>query len=263
MTVSQHSKADIVKILGVPEKKVIVIYNTVPRIFLPHLDDNPESHHPFHKEQDQTVKEFTEFDWSKFTQNEKLKGLKDFVLYVGDATWNKNLVNMAKAIKIANVPCVCIGKIFDTLPTLLTTPASNVHPWQKELYEFAKEVQNDPRFIFPGYITDIELLQLYKQAKANLLLSFDEGFGFSFVEAAYLSTPSVLSNTPILREIAKNDANFASRIDPKDISQRIVELYYDPIKKEKLSISAFARANDFSPMVFRNGWIQLLEAVSR
>ena len=40
--------------------------------------------------------------------------LKNYVLYVGDATWNKNLVNIARAIKLADVHCVFVGKVFQT-----------------------------------------------------------------------------------------------------------------------------------------------------
>lgn len=263
VTDSISSKTDIVKLLNIPEKKVLVIYPTVSRIFFPHLNENQTDHHPFHTEANQTVQEYTQFEWAQFSQNEKIKGLTDYVLYVGDATWNKNLVNIAKAIKIANIPCVFVGKIFDSLPSILTQPASQVHPWQKELYNFAKEVQGDARFIFPGYVSDVELLQLYKQAKVNILMSLDEGFGFSFVESAYMSTPSVLSSTPILREIAKESAFFAYPVDPKDIAQKIVELFYDKVKNEKIRIAAFARAQDFSPTNFRNGWMQLFEMLSR
>lgn len=263
VTDSMHSKKDIVQILKIPEKKVLVIYPTVSNIFLPHLDENPDAHHPFHSEENHSVQEYTQFEWSRFTENEKIKNLSDYVLYVGDATWNKNIVNVAKAIKIANIPCVFVGKVFDSCASLLATPVNQIHPWQKELYEFAKEVQNNPLFIFPGFISDIELLQLYKQAKANILLSFDEGFGFSFVEAAYMSTPSVLSLTTILKETAKDDANFANPLDPKDIAQKIVELFYDRAKREKMSVKAFERAQDFNKVQFKNGWTQLFDYLNR
>ena len=47
-------------------------------------------------------------------------------------------------------------------------------------------------FIFLGFIEDYELVKLYQQAKLNVLLSRDEGFGFSYIEAANFGCPSVL-----------------------------------------------------------------------
>jgi glycosyltransferase involved in cell wall biosynthesis len=260
VTVSLHTKMDLMKILHVPEKKIHVIYSCVPNLFLQHMDKDTaeqQKQHPFHKEQDHSVEEFTTIDWAKFTENQKIKSLTNYVLYVGDATWNKNLVNLAKAIKMANIPCVFVGKVFNTAQELLM-PHAKVHPWQKDLKLFAQETQGNPLFIFPGFITDIELLQLYKQAKTNILPSFDEGFGFSFLEAGCMSTPSVLSDIAIFHETAKSSALFVNPNDPKLIAQQIMELYYSPEKREKLSIKAFERAQDFRPEQFRNGWLRLI-----
>lgn len=259
VTDSLHSKMDIMKMLHISEKKIYVIYPCVHNLFIQHLEKDSQQqtkHHPFHKEQDHSVEEFTSINWSQFTENPKIKALTDYVLYVGDATWNKNLVNLAKALKIANIPCVFVGKVFDTAQELLK-PHAKVHPWQKDLKLFAQETMGNPQFIFPGYLNDIELLQLYQQAKLNILPSYDEGFGFSFLEAGHMSTPSVLSDTPIFHETAKSSALFADPNDPKLLAQQIMTLYYDAEKREQLSIKAFDRAQDFSPAQFKNGWLKM------
>ena len=58
--------------------------------------------------------------------------------------------------------------------------------------------KDDKRFIFPGFISDDELITLYEQASLNILLSRDEGFGFSYVEAASLGCPSPPLRPPYL-----------------------------------------------------------------
>lgn len=255
VTDSLASKNDIVKLLKIPASKIAVIYPSVPRIFLPHVDpDDP--HHPFHKENETVVPEFTQLQSEHVTKNPVLEELKDYVIYVGDATWNKNLVNLAQAIKMNNLTCVFVGKVFSQLTEL--TKAKKPHPEHISLYEFAKLAEGDNKFIFPGYISDIELLYLYKNARLNILPSFDEGFGFSFLEAGYVSTPSVLADTAVFREIAKDSAEFAKPDDPKDIAQKMIELYYDTIKLEKMKIKSFARAQDFSPQSFKEAWKKLL-----
>src|SRR5690606_38685373 len=115
-----------------------------------------------------------------------------------------------------NVTCVCVGKVFS--PDNPQSKAETFHPWQQSLQMFLRIARTDKRFIFPGYISDINLLSLYKKAKVNILPSYDEGFGLSFIEAGYMSTPSVLSDIPVFREIAQNAAHFANPNDPRDIA---------------------------------------------
>lgn len=255
VTDSEASKKDIVSLLKIPEKKVRVIYATVPHIFIPHLDTT-ESHHPFHKEEKGTVAEFSNIVESQFIQN-NLQNLQDFVLYVGDATWNKNLINLAKAVQMANVTCVCVGKVFSKETSELTN-----HPWQAQFNQFMHIAKADKRFILPGYVSDIDLLSLYRKAKLNILPSIDEGFGLSFIEAGYVSTPSVLSDIPVFREIAGPAAHYANPNDPRDIAEKISQLFYDKLLREKLSVEAFSRAQDYNPTVFKNQWLDLINKLS-
>ncbi len=262
ITDSEVSKKDIITLYKVPAEKIRVIYPTVSRLFLPHLDTSEESiahHHPFHKESNQIIPEFSRLPLDQITKNELLKNLKDYAIYVGDATWNKNLPNLARAIKMTNITCVFVGNVFS---------ASNVkqlsvkpHPWQKSLTEFLQLALNDKRFIFPGFVSDLELMLLYSNARMNLLMSYDEGFGYSFAEAGYMSTPSILADAPIFREIAGDAAVFANPQDPKEVAQKMSELFYDKIRHEKLSIRAFDRAQEYNPSRFQKDWLGLLQII--
>jgi len=260
VTDSQASKKDIITILKIPEKKIEIIYATVPQLYLPHMDTDG-SRHPFHTEEGHSVPEFSKLPLEQATNNPLLKGLQDFIIYVGDATWNKNLVNMAVAVQMANVTCVCVGKVFDK-NILIQKPGQTVHPWQRMLYSFMNYVKDDKRFIFPGFISDVELLALYKQARLNVLVSHDEGFGLSYIEAGYLGTPSVLADRPIFHEIAGQAGVFARSEDPKDIAQKISELFYDNVKRQKITIETFTRAQDFSPARFKKRWSEVLARVA-
>ena len=262
ITDSEVSKKDIITFYKIPAEKIRVIYPTVSRLFLPHLDTSEEStahHHPFHKENNQIIPEFSRLPLDQITKNELLKNLKDYAVYVGDATWNKNLPNLARAIKMTNISCVFVGNVFSTsnVKQLSVKP----HPWQKSLTEFLQLAQNDKRFIFPGFVSDLELMLLYSNARMNLLMSYDEGFGYSFAEAGYMSTPSILADVPIFHEIAGNAAVFANPQDPKDIAQKMSELFYDKVRHEKLSIRAFDRAQGYSPSRFQKDWLGLLQII--
>ncbi|NTU46021.1 glycosyltransferase family 4 protein [Candidatus Roizmanbacteria bacterium] len=161
-----------------------------------------------------------------------------YVLYVGDATWNKNLIMLAKAIKTANVSCVFVGKVFETI--------NPEHPWQRELKGFLAEAKGDSRFLFPGFITDTQLRNLYQNAAANLLISRDEGFGYSFVEAAAQKTPSILSNIPIFHEIAGISAVFTAEDHPDNIARCIKKLMNEPAFRTELGEKAYKRVELFT-----------------
>ena len=262
VTDSIVSKQDIIKYLKIPEKRISIIYPTVPKLFLPHLDTHEESiehHHPFHKEQDTSVAEFSTIPLEKLTQSTILTSKKDYVIYVGDATWNKNLPLLAQAIMMANVPCVCVGKVFSQAGS--TTVSTQKHPWQRSLNAFLQMVKGNPLFIFPGYVSDLDLKLLYKKARANILLSIDEGFGYSFIESGYTGTPSILSDTPIFHETAKNAASFADIHKPHDVAQKISELFYDNMKREKMSIEAFDRAQEYTPEKFKQRWTEVIQSL--
>src|SRR3989344_3743978 len=132
VTDSHASKKDIVRLLKVKENKIKIIYPCLPKIFSK-IDSNQKLVARETKEKNPNYQLPT----------------TNYCLYVGDATWNKNLVNLAKAIKIINVTCVFIGKVFEKSSSL-PSEALRKDGWQKELKDFFAEVKNDKRFIFLG-----------------------------------------------------------------------------------------------------------------
>jgi len=247
ITDSIQSKNDIIKIFKIKPEKINVIYPFASPIFLPHIDlkeETPVHHHPFKHSNSASEAEFTSISTSKISANSLIQSIKDYIIYVGDCTYNKNLQNLARAIKMSGVTCIFVGKVFDkgNINNLPKKP----HPWQKSFYEFLQIAKDHPSFVFASYVTDIELIELYKKARLNILPSFDEGFGYSYLEAAYCQTPSILSNIEVFKEISRDTALYVNPNDPKDIADKITKLFYDRLLREKLSIESFNRAQDFS-----------------
>lgn len=282
VTDSEASKRDIISILKINPEKIKVIYPCLPKAF-----DNLES-----KIHNSELNSKSRIINSKFNSEFSILNSK-FCLYVGDATWNKNLVNMAKAIKIANIKCMFVGKVFEnlTLDTgnlkldketrnlMLENRASNIkpqnpvsnikhqaskfnNPWQKEFAQFIKETKNDERFIFPGFVSDNDLIKLYQQARVNLLLSRDEGFGFSPLEAGIFNCPSIVSNISVLKEIVgKDNALFVDPNDPTQIADAIKKLFSDNTLHQQLGSKAQERSKYFNPNMFNNSWKSCLKSV--
>jgi glycosyltransferase involved in cell wall biosynthesis len=130
-----------------------------------------------------------------------------FLLYVGDVTWNKNLLSLAKAVKKTKYTLVLAG-------SALLNRKKLSHPWLKSFRAFLAEVENSSQFIFTGFVKDQELVWLYQNAQAVTLPSLDEGFGLTWLEAAWLYTPVIVGKTAVATEIVGSAACF---VDPKKI----------------------------------------------
>jgi glycosyltransferase involved in cell wall biosynthesis len=251
VTDSETSRKDIIRLLNVDESLVRVVYPCLPKIF-----------------NDQFLRTNFQSNPNESISNENSK-IDKFCLYVGDATWNKNLVNLAKAAKLADVNCVFVGKIFQNVGANFNSPENNGrfkesplqkfnNGWQKELKEFLELTINDKRFIFAGFIDDKELIKLYQQATVNLLPSRDEGFGFSYVEAGSQHCPSILADRPIFREISANAAVFVDLEDPQALAQKIKNFFSQP-KNETFIKNTYMRSQFFNPKKFRQGWLEAVE----
>lgn len=249
VTDSETSKIDIMRLLGLPENKVKVIYPCLPKIF---------------SQVDSSKKLVARENASKNSNYQLLA--TNYCLYVGDATWNKNLVNLANAIKEINVTCIFVGKVFSNSekqkqenPNYQLPTTNYSHPWQQELKEFMEMTAKDKRFIFPGFIPDEELVNLYRRAHCTILVSRDEGFGFPYLEAASQSCPSVLSSIPTLKEISDSKGTlFADAEKPDDIAYAIGELYFNNETRKKLGDEARLRNKAYSNIKFVQGWSKIL-----
>lgn len=250
ITISEAAREDIIDNMFLPPEKVKVAYITTSKMF-------------FNSRTKATTR----------TQLQNKYNLPSgpFVLYVADTNWNKNLVNTAHALIKTKLPSIFLGKPFSLINELRekdngarqdyfgTSPFIN-HPEQRTFKEFVKLTVLDESFIFPGYISDDDLIGLYRHAACNILLSHDEGFGLSYLEASTQKTPSVLSDINVFHEIANETALFADPEDPADIAKKIKKLTTDSKLRTSLGSKAYKRSDYFSPSKFRNYLLKAIEA---
>lgn len=184
-----------------------------------------------------------------------------YLLYVGDATWNKNLIHLAQAVKKSGIRTIFVGKVFDAENrTALVTTQNDVNPWLKELKGFFDEIADDPLFELKGFVSDEELSTLYRNAAANLLVSRDEGFGYSYLEAAIHGCPSVVADRPIFHEIARDTALFADPEDAVAIATAISRIL-QPDQRQVLQDSLPANLTRFTLDSFRTGFLSVLRTL--
>jgi glycosyltransferase involved in cell wall biosynthesis len=220
VTISESTKADLVRILGIPDKKVVHIYPCLSASL------------------------------SDTTGTKTASPNTPYFIYVGDATPNKNLVKLALAVQAADVTCYFAGSVF-------VQAARSDNPWNKQLNEFLQITKDDPRFVFKGYVSDNDLLGLYKGAIANILISKDEGFGFSFLEAAHCRTPSLLSDIRTFHEVAQESALFTPSADLEQIVTSLKLLSSEKTLRNELATKAYKTSKLYSATKFKNEWEQL------
>ena len=211
---SKTSKNDISQKLSYLSEKIHVIYLAPGSKFIPVFD-----------------KKYL----LKVAKRHKLP--KDFILYVGDVNWNKNIANLLEAVKIAKVNLVMVGQalVDQNLPQTVAI--------DKKI----KKLDIASRVIKTGYIDEEDLIAIYNLGQLTILPSYYEGFGLPVLESMACGTPVVCSKTASLSEIADSVATFCDPANPGDIAQKITKISNLPPKqKEELSQKSLQHASGFT-----------------
>ncbi len=118
--------------------------------------------------------------------------------------------------------------------------------YYSSLVALAEELGITDRIRFLGYVTDGQLVYLYRHATALVFPSFIEGFGMPVLEAMHAGLPVVTSKIGALAEVAGNSALLVDPYDPKDISSALSKMVSDPSVIEDLRARGYVRAQEFS-----------------
>ncbi len=169
IAVSQSTKRDIVKLLGVPEEKVTVIY---------------EAAHPLFQPMDRALAR-------RHVANQfGVQG--DFILFVSTIEPRKNLPTLLQALR----------HLIDRNKLDTQLVVAGQEGWLTEEVHATVDKLNLQRNVrFVGGVPNEELHYLYNAACVFAQPSFYEGFGLTPLEAMACGTPVVVSNTSSLPEV--------------------------------------------------------------
>ena len=214
---SQASKDDVVNIAGITTEKVDVVYLAAGE-------------------------EFKKFQISnfKFQIAKKYNLPEKFVLYVGDATWNKNLPRLIMAIQEINLTLVMVGK------ALGEKDFDASHPWNKGLAEVNRLAAGDKRIIRLGFVPTEDVVSLYNAATVFVMPSLYEGFGLPVLEAMQCGCPVVTTKGGSLAEVAGDAAFFVNEHEVESIANGIGEVFFTSKLQADLSKKGLQQARKFS-----------------
>ncbi|KAK0361251.1 hypothetical protein LTR94_024094 [Friedmanniomyces endolithicus] len=223
VVVSEATRRDVISILDVPEDRVTNTYQCVS--LDPAIAERP----------------IEQVDW-ELRQTFDL-GWKDYFLHFGAIEPKKNLGRIVDAYLASHTkrPLVIVGgrgwMQEDELATLNQIRANNHF--------------NAERIIVFDYMTQHNLINLIRGARAMLFPSLYEGFGLPVLEAQTLGTAVLTSNAGSLPEVA-GDA--ALTVEPESVDQirkGIDMLDNDDALVESLKLQGRVQAAKFSPEAYR------------
>lgn len=216
ITVSEHSKKDIVDFFGVDEKKVKVIYPGVSEFF-----------HRVHAQD------------KLFEVRRKYKLPNRFALHVGLWRPHKNIQGLLRAFAKLLQSSDWIEKF--SLVLVGPSDTSDDH-----VPRLIKELHLTNNVICTGYVSDNDLPSLYTLAEFVVVPSFYEGFGLPALEAMACGTPVIVSETSSLPEIVGNAALFINPENTMDLVEKMLTLLLNSDLRLEMSNIGRARASGFT-----------------
>jgi glycosyltransferase involved in cell wall biosynthesis len=225
ITVSQFSKQEMIRVMGIPKEKIQVIYNGVDPSYRP-IED---------LEIRQLVRE-------KYGLPEK------FLFCVSNTKPYKNSRKLIEAYAQSSldIPLVlALGKAPD-------------------LVKYAASCDKKGSIRFLGFIEEAHLPVLYGMAELFVYPSTYEGFGFPPLEAMACGTPAVVSCLTSLPEVVGESGCFLHPFDIEQMALDIVDaLHHVEIEREELQRTDAARREKFSWIQMAKKTVAIYEKSAR
>ena len=212
IAVSECTKRDAMRLYGLDEAKIRVIYEGVDPRF---RSADPET---------------IEAVRARYGLPER------FILSVGTIEPRKNLTTLLEAYRTlrdrgSDFKLVIVGR----------------KGWLYEgFFRRLRELGLEGEVVFPGFVPDEDLPALYSAAELFVFPSLYEGFGLPPLEAMACGTPVVCSNAASLPEVVGNAAIMVDPYDVEGLAEAMHRVLADADLREELREKGLARARQFT-----------------
>ncbi|HLK30462.1 MAG TPA: glycosyltransferase family 1 protein [Puia sp.] len=214
ITVSDFERQTILEKLKLPEEKVKVVYNAVNKRF----NDN------FSKEEIIAFKK-------------KYNLPESFLLFLGNTAPKKNTANVIKAF------ADYCNQAKDIIPLVILD-------YDKALVEEALSKTGNSQFskyfIFPGYVSPLEMPLMYNASTVFLYPSLRESFGLPILEAMGCGAPVITSNTSSMPEVSANAALLIDPFKHEQITEAIINILENDELRNNYKRKGKSRAAEFT-----------------
>lgn len=207
LTVSEAAAEDLTRYLGLEAEKVHVIPNGVAQA----LSQSPD----------------------EVAKHLRAVGIPSpYYLYVGNLTPRKNLARVITAFRL-------FREQYDAHLAIVGPKA-----WGADA--LSKEAADRDDITLTGFVSDEQLVALYRGAKALVFPSLYEGFGLPVLEAMSYGTPVLTSERGALAEVAGDAATLVNPESETAIFEAMVRLFEDEILRQDLRQRGLERVKAFS-----------------
>lgn len=235
ITVSAHSRQDIVRICGVPESKVHVVYEGYDRRLFHDAKPDPATLHALLA---------------------RLRIRRPYILHHGAVQPRKNLVRLIAAYRLMLSRSSALN--FDLV---LAGPLA----WQFDEIVAAARNAGDGRgnVVLTGALSDHDLSLLLRGAALEVVPSLYEGFCLPMVEAMACGVPTIAANCSSLPEVSGGMLRY---FDPRSVEQmaaRMQEVLESAGLRSELTERGRHHAQRFSWQLCAEETLALLQQVAR
>lgn len=172
-----------------------------------------------------------------------------YILYVGNAHPHKNIEGLIKAF-------FEIRKNYNGLKLVLAGKKN--YFWEKIQKEY-----NQKDIIYTGFVSDEELVTLYKNAQVYVEPSFEEGFGLPILEAMSLGCPVVSSDIGSLKEVGGDAAIYFNPLSIEDMAEKINSVLDSEKLRKELIEKGKKRVKEFSWKKMAEQTLEVYESCNR
>jgi glycosyltransferase involved in cell wall biosynthesis len=234
ITVSQHSKADLINVYGLPESRISVVYNGYDHEL---FNDSPA-------------------DPELLAEVRRKHGIRpDYILHHGVIKPSKNLHRLIQAYRLL------LGRNRElNLDLVLAGPLG----WEYEDVVATAQEQGKPgRVILTGALSQQDLLLLLKGATLAVIPSLYEGFCMPMIEAMACGVPTIAANGSCLPEISGGALLYFDPHSEEEMSACMGQALENDSLRRELSAKGTARAQQFGWRRCAEETLAVLASVAR
>lgn len=208
--VSNHTKQDLIRVCGVSESKIKVVYPGVDhKIFHPGISE------------------------ASLREVRNRYGLPGrYILFLNTIEPRKNLVNLIRAYENVNHDAhlvVCGRKGWKT----------------GALFSAIKNSKKSAKIKYIGYVNEADKPAVIKLSRMLAYPSFYEGFGFQPLEAAACGVPTMVSQVTALPEVMKDSSLLVNPYQIDDMARAMDELLTNNELRQRLVEKGHMTARSF------------------
>ena len=129
----------------------------------------------------------------------------------------------------------------------------------EDFQEHLSELGIAAHVVMTGYVSDEELIWLYRNCYANLYPSLFEGFGLPVLEGMQFGAPTLASRSTSIPEVAGDAAILLAPEDTDGWAQAMLRLAANRVERDQLSAAAREQAGRFDWKRSATSLLQLYE----